>query len=217
MSNPRPPLPEGPDPSVEAQPGTPPPPPPGETPDSHSTLKEWTTSLIGGGIVLVTLVLAVMLFLGRDTAPQWTPARPPSVPAERYDPFTRGKDVLLLLLPLAGAMVGYYTGRVIADNTVQQANANTQQAANTAREANQATAQANASAQGTRTAAQQVVRQIGERALDALAAARSVAARPGEAALREKVAESREFPEVTRLDQTEREIRELMNQARGWA
>lgn len=167
--------------------------------ESHSALKEWATALIGCGIVAVTLVMAVMLFLDRANEPRWTTGQPQNVTAERFDPFTRGKDVLLLLLPLTGAIVGYYTGRVIADRTVQQANATTQQATATAQ-------QANAAAQTHRA----VARQMGERALAAVELARSPAG--SRAALTD---EEGPGAESSRLRQAEREIRELMEIVRA--
>jgi hypothetical protein len=106
---------------------------------ASSVVREFVTAAIGLAIIVVTLYLAVRLYGLSGTAPRWTNNMPDGIAPERYDPFQRGKDVLLLLLSLAGAIVGYYTGRVIADRTIDQAN-------QTARTASDAAQQANAAA-----------------------------------------------------------------------
>lgn len=177
-----------------------PPAPAAEPAGSHSQLKEWTTALIGGGIVAVTLWMAVALFLDRGSAPRWTPGLAAGVPPERFDPFSRGKDVLLLLLPLAGAVVGYYTGRVIADRAVQQAT-------DTTRQATAAAASANTAAQTVRTTSRSTVRQ----ALAAVEEARS----PGGTRGSRAPDASRDAGEADPLDRASRRLRGLLEDLGG--
>lgn len=107
-------------------------------------MKEIVTASIGLLIVAVTLFISWQLFRDRAAAPAWASNPLPGAQPVFYDPFQRGKDVLFLLLPLTGAIVGYYTGRVIADRTIDQANTTAEQATKTAtdaRETNRATQQ----------------------------------------------------------------------------
>lgn len=119
-------------------------------------LREAATATIGLAIVLVTVILTWRLFGLHSTPPQWTRNMPTGVAPERFDPFQRGKDVLLLFLPLAGAIVGYYTGRVIADRTIEQANQNTRTASAAAQQATATANSAQAQASQARIEKEQV-------------------------------------------------------------
>lgn len=88
--------------------------------DKASPAKELLTAVFGLVVVLATVAMAVQLFRGRADPPVWVQG-PTGTAAERIDPFARGVQVLGLLLPLAGAFIGYYTGRVIADRSIEQA------------------------------------------------------------------------------------------------
>lgn len=160
-------------------------------------LKEGVTAVIGLLIVGVTVYLAVQLFLSRGAAPQWVQPAVANVPPERFDAFQRGKDVLLLLLPLAGAIVGYYTGRVIADRTIDAANG--------------AASQANASAQTAQRQKRQVqdrAVEMGRTALTALEARRGAA--PASSVTRSAAPAAPSRPDD--VDDAEQRLRRMLNE-----
>lgn len=84
-----------------------------------TAFKEFVTALIGVGIVAFTLVLTWRCFDARTAEPTWVG---PPEQRERVDPYERAKDLLGYIYPLTGAVVGYYTGKMIADRSIDQAN-----------------------------------------------------------------------------------------------
>ena len=90
-------------------------------------MREVGALLVSLSIVGTTLWMTVNLYKERVGPPQWHQP-PDSSSTERVDPFALGLEILGLLLPLAGAVVGYYTGRVAASQALDHANLPARQA-----------------------------------------------------------------------------------------